>query len=217
MAAKETAEGFMLVAVVDDDENTRTYFRDILQSVNDFKFVGDFQNATEALTGIPPLQPDIVLMNICMSDLNGIECTKRLMQVIPPLKVIVMTGDYNPSAIMWSLRVGAAAHLIKPITKGQCLATLRFVAVNEARNNQKPEKSRRIFPRAISARTNVSLSPREKDVMTGLAEGLLYKEISQKLGISYSAVHKYQHKLFQKLQVSNRSEAITSWLGLTGE
>ena len=74
-----------------------------------------------------------------------------------------------------------------------------------------------MVPPSNSSRTHLPLSPREKEVMAGLAEGLLYKEISEKLGISYSAVHKYQHKIFEKFQVSNRSEAIRLWLDLGGE
>jgi DNA-binding NarL/FixJ family response regulator len=161
------------------------------------------------------LRPDLVLMDFCMPDLNGIECAKRLKCAMPHLKIIIMTGSHNLSSVEWSLRAGASAYLIKPITIDQCLATLRFVGVSEIEVSQK--KSRQMFPSSTSLRTHLRLSPREKEVMAGLAEGLLYKEISEKLGISYSAVHKYQHKIFEKFQVSNRSEAIRIWMSIDGE
>jgi DNA-binding NarL/FixJ family response regulator len=217
MTAQQITGGLMQVAVVDDDDSTRVYFKDIIQSVDDLRFAGQFSNATEALVGIPLLRPDLVLMDFCMPDLNGIECAKQLKCAMPHLKIIIMTGSHNLSSVEWSLRAGASAYLIKPITMDQCLATLRFVAVSEIEINPKPKKSGRMVPPSNSSRTHLPLSPREKEVMAGLAEGLLYKEISEKLGISYSAVHKYQHKIFEKFQVSNRSEAIRLWLDLGGE
>ncbi len=217
MLAQQTTGKLMQVAVVDDDESTRIYFKDIIQSVDDFRFAGQFSNATEALMGIPLLRPDLVLMDFCMPDLNGIECAKQLKRTMPDLKIIIMTGSYNSSSIEWSLRAGASAYLIKPITIDQCLATLRFIGEGKVEINQNQKKTRQIGPRARSLRTHLLLSPREKEVMAGLAEGLLYKEISEKLRISYSAVHKYQHKIFGKFQVSNRSEAIRIWMNIGGE
>src|SRR5208283_3416567 len=107
---------------------------------------------------------------------------------------------------------GADAYLIKPIVVDQFLATLRFTLVGRTEVRKGAQKSgQNIFPAAPSGNC-ARLSPREKQVLENLADGLLYKEISDKLGISYAAVHKYQHRVFQKLQVSNRSEAIRLWL-----
>jgi CheY-like chemotaxis protein len=85
MAKAGTIDGRMRVAVVDDDSDTRLFFRDILQSETAFSFAGGFSNANEAITGIPRLQPDLVLMDISLPGMNGIECMKRLMRLMPQL------------------------------------------------------------------------------------------------------------------------------------
>ena len=203
MGCKETARDFVRVAVVDDDENTRVFLKDILQSAEGFGLVEDFSTASQALTEIPRLRPDLVMMDVWMLDLNGIECTKRLKETTPLLKIIIMTGTPNSDIINRLLQVGAAAHLTKPFTIDQCMATLKSVA-----GSHTEKRSESLRSRAECSRLN----PQESEVLRLLAKGLLYKEISEELGISYAAVHKRQHKIFRKLQVSNRSEAIRKWL-----
>ena len=83
MANVQKTDAITHVAIVDDDENTRLCFKDILQSARNFSLSGSFSNATEALDGIPRLQPDLTLMDIHLPDLNGIECTKKLRHVMP--------------------------------------------------------------------------------------------------------------------------------------
>jgi DNA-binding NarL/FixJ family response regulator len=189
--------GVMHVAVVDDDEDTRLCFQDILRSNQNFSLSGSYSNAAEALAGLPRSQPDLALMDIQLPDLNGIECTKRLRHTIPRLKIIMVTGTHETRWVSDALQAGAAAYLVKPVDSDQLVATLRFAAAQATTG---------------TPRMNLSLSPRETEVIAGLAEGLLYKEISQKLCISYAAVHKHQHNIFKKLHVTNRSEAIRIWL-----
>ncbi len=212
MAIEQSVATRMRVAVVDDDEDTRLFFQDILQAAKDFQFAGGFANAAEALDGIPRLQLDTVLMDVQMPGLNGVECTKRLKRAFPQLKIVMVTGRHDENSIQCSLQAGADAYLVKPIGADQCLATLRFVVINpQGRERERAEAGERLFP-APPAGTGLPISPRERDVLRGLAEGLLYKEISGQLGISYAAVHKYQHRLFKKLRVSNRSQAVRVWL-----
>lgn len=189
------------VVIVDDDADARLYFKDILASSKEFEFTGEFSSASEVLAGIPLLRADMALVDICMPGLNGIECAKRLKQKIPALRIVIVTGSYKPELIGEALRAGADAYLMKPVDMYQCLATLQFALIRK-----------REFSFSVKKLTGCkSLSPRENEVLQGLAEGLLYKEISDKLRISYSMVHKYQHKIFQKLGVSNRSEAVRFW------
>lgn len=212
MANAQTMDVPIRIAVVDDDENIRLWFKDILQPTKTFNLTGSFSNATEALEEIPRLQPDITLMDIRMPGLNGIECTRRLKQAMPRLKIIMVTGTHEQDSVSASLHAGATTFLIKPLEGDQLLATLRFAAANL-------KESRTGFNGLAVAKPNgrhSPLSPREKEVMAGLAEGLLYKEISGKLGISYAAVHKYQHSIFKKLRATNRSEAARIWLNSQG-
>jgi two-component system, NarL family, response regulator len=209
MGNTQTAHSCKHVAIVDDDDNTRLCFQDILQSTENFSFAGSFSNGPEALAGIPRLQPDLTLMDIRLPGLNGIECTRRLKRILPRLKIVIVTGTHNVDFVDASLQAGAVAYLFKPIVGDQLLATLRFAALNQAGN---PDKVENEFLSAKPSQANLPLSPREREVLAGLADGLLYKEISQKLGVSYATVHKHQHNIFKKLHVSNRSEAIRIWL-----
>ena len=179
------------VAIVDDDEVMRVFVKNTLERTGEFTCVGSFSNGSEALTAIPPLVPDLVLMDLCMPELDGIECARELKDVLPEIKVVILTEWEDARAIQESSLAGASAYLLKPVTAAQCLATVRFTV-------------RKIQP--------TLLTQREMEVMRCLAQGLLYKEIAEKLGLSYSAVHKHQHRIFLKLGVTNRSEAIRAWL-----
>jgi DNA-binding NarL/FixJ family response regulator len=207
----------MRVAVVDDDVNICLCLKDILQSAENFMFAGSFSNASGALAGIPRLSPDLTLMDIRLPDLNGIECTKILKRILPLAKIIIVTGTHDANLVDASLQAGALAYLIKPFEEDQLLATLRFAAVSQAK--AKPNKmGARITPFSkIQIGTNLPLNPREKEVLMNLAEGLLYKEISDILGISYSAVHKCLNNVYKKLRVSNRTEAVRVWLDSRGK
>ena len=208
MAKTETVSCRANVAIVDDDEDIRLSLKDILQSTGDFNFAGGFSNAAEALAGIPSLLPDLAVMDIRLPDLNGIECAKELRRRIPSLKVVMITGIHEANWVTASLQAGAVSYLFKPIIGDQLLTTLKFALITE-NTNLNHQKTR-----SFSAKcgVNLLLSPRERQVLESLADGLLYKEISDRLGLSYAAVHKYQHKIFKKLHVSNRSEAIRAWL-----
>jgi two-component system response regulator DevR len=219
MAKIGTAENPVRVAVVDDDESTRLCFQDILQSTRNFKFAGSFSNATEALAGVPQLQPDLALLDIRLPDLNGIECARRLKSAMPGLKIVMVTGTHEANWIGASLKAGAAAYLVKPVMEDQLLATLKFAAAGKSQSSQSGinKEDPNGVPDITKARIeNLPLNAREREVLKYLAQGLLYKEISDRLGISYAAVHKSQHNIFRKLQVSNRSEAIRIWLNCGG-
>lgn len=205
MARDDSAGGQFRVAVVDDDQNARLCFKDILQSEKSFTFIGGFSTTNEALMGLPCLEADLALVDIGLPDINGIECTRLLKRLLPHLRVVIMSGNREISWFDRSLDAGAVAYLVKPVDPAQLIATLRFVAcrVNE---------SSRISPGKSAKAIKWTLSQRERDVLSKLAEGLLYKEISDVLGISYTAVHKCQYRIFRKLQVGNRSEAVRLWL-----
>jgi DNA-binding NarL/FixJ family response regulator len=199
----------MRVAVVDDDENTCLCLKDTLQSAENFAFVGSFLNARTALAGIPALCPDLTLMDIRLPDLNGIECTRKLKETMPFLKVVVVTGTHDTNLVVASLQAGAIGYLLKPFEEDQLLATLTFAAGNQ-------ETKSSVFSK-LRLGAHLRLNQREMEVLKNLAEGLLYKEISDKLGISYSAVHKCLNNVYKKLRVSNRTEAIRIWLDNGGK
>jgi DNA-binding NarL/FixJ family response regulator len=190
-------KGAVRVVVVDDDSDMRLFLKDLLEGTGEFTCVGSFSTATEALLQIPMLHPQLVLMDIRMPHMTGIECTQRIKTLLPDVKIVMITGLHEGTFMQESLQAGADAYLLKPITADQCLATIKFAVKGEEE-------------------TAALLTTRERQVMQFLAQGLLYKEIAERLGISYSAVHKHQHKIFLKLQATNRSEAIRRWRDLGG-
>jgi NarL family two-component system response regulator LiaR len=208
MMEKEKLGRRMCVAVVDDDEDVCLYFKEVIQSTGDFYCGGCFSNAALALAGIPLIEPALAIMDICLPGLSGIECAKQLKLIMPHLQIIAVTASNEASLIEKSLEAGADAFLTKPVTPAQCLSALKF-AIAKRRREEEPEKQREgLFP---SSFRNPLLTSREKEVMKWLEEGLLYKEIADKMGISFSAVHKHQHNIFKKLRVTNRTEAIRKW------
>lgn len=216
MAKLIAIERSMRVAVVDDDESTRLCFKDLLQAADNFSFAGSFANATEALAGMPHLRPDLTLMDIRLPDLSGIECAKQLKRAMPGLKIIMVTGTHEANWVGASLQAGATAYLVKPVVGEQLLATLRFAAADKSPTMPGLKKAKSTATSLTPTIDNLPLNVREKEVLKHLAKGLLYKEISDELEISYSAVHKCQHNIFRKLQVTNRSEAIRIWLNHGG-
>jgi DNA-binding NarL/FixJ family response regulator len=202
------------VAVVDDQECVRLSLRNLLQPTGHFRFVGSFSNAIDALDGIPVLLPDLALMDVGLPDLNGIECAKRLLQSMPSLKVVMMTGSYDADHMEAALRAGATAYLLKSASIDQFLASLRFAAVQPP-PGARPKPAHRPL-RTVTSDSRLPLSTREKEVLMNLSEGLLYKEISFKMGVSFSTVHKHQNNIFKKLRVNNRSEATRIWLANGG-
>lgn len=156
-------------------------------------------------------------MDIQMPDLNGLECTKRLKQALPRLKVVIITGRDDETLVQLSLQAGANAYLIKPVHTIQFLATLRFAAVSGVETRLNAGKQEADFFSPGPSGDGSLLSPQEREVLSGLADGLLYKEIADKMGISFSTVHKYQHNIFRKLHAMNRTEAILKWNGSQAE
>jgi DNA-binding NarL/FixJ family response regulator len=201
----------MGVAVVDGDKEIRACFTDILEGSQNFKVSGSFPSGVAALAAIPQLRPNFVLTDVRLPDLNGIEITRKLMHLIPFLKIVIVTGNRNQRLVEACSQAGAAAYLLKPVVGQQLLTTLYFIAYSGKNTPAKPEEiGISALPEGLPQKY-LPLSPRENEVLAGLAQGLLYKEVSHKLGISYGAVHKYQHRIYKKLRVSNRSEAIRIW------
>lgn len=192
------------VVIVDDDADFRLCLKDILHGAAGYRLIGGFSNSAAALDAIPKLNPDLVLMDVRLPGLDGIECTKNLRQIMPGLRVVMLSGMHDDQSIEQSVSAGAVAYLVKPLTPHQCLATLKCVMALGT-TAQRPESE--------SSPAHPLLTQRENEIMKHLAGGLLYKEIADRLDISYSAVHKLQHKIYAKLHATNRTEAISRWRG----
>jgi DNA-binding NarL/FixJ family response regulator len=199
------------VLIIGPHHPTRLSLERILEQPGEFRCVGSYPDGDQAVREAPLIGPDVALMDIQMNALSDLECVRRLKGVRPGLILILVAGLTDQETMAQAVAAGVEGYLAKPFSLEQCLATVRFVVRRSSTPRRMVEQidarpAERI-PNGPSRFTH-----RENQVLDGLAKGLLYKEIADRLGISFSAVHKHQHKIFVKLQVSNRTEAIAKWL-----
>ena len=171
--------------------------------------MGSYTNGEEALREIPGAHPRIVLMDVRMPGISGIECMRRLKGRLPGLIVVLVSELTDRETMSAALAAGGDGYLAKPFAVAQCLATVRFSV--RRYSSAPPDRAEVNGPSARAGEELAHLTDREHHVMSCLAKGLLYKEIADKLRLSFSTVHKLQHRIFLKLHVSNRTEAVTKW------
>src|SRR6266498_1222152 len=196
------------ICTVDDDERDLLMMARTLEKSGAFACVGAYRCADEALDCVPKVGPQVVLMDIRMPGMSGIECARRLKSLLPGLLVIFVTGLFDAATMTEASQAGGDDYLLKPLVIAQCLATIRFAIARRRLNGA--------YAQTRLARPLPLLNGREVAVIEKLAEGLLYKEIEGKLEISGSALKKIQHRMFAKLGVGNRTEAVIRWLKGSG-
>ena len=196
------------VAIVDGDGETRFFLQRILEQSGGYHCVGCYTSGEEALREIPGARPRIVLMDVRMPGISGIECMRRLKSRLPGLIVVLVSELTDPETMSEALAAGGDGYLTKPFAVAQCLATVRF---SVRRDSPAPPDRGEADGPSTGGDEFARLTDREHLVMSCLAKGLLYKEIADELRLSFSTVHKLQHRIFLKLHVSNRTEAVTKW------
>jgi DNA-binding NarL/FixJ family response regulator len=196
------------IAIVDADAETRFFLQRILEQSGGYRCVGSYASGEEALREIPGARPRIVLMDVRMPGISGIECMGRLKGRLPGLIVVLVTELTDPETMSEAFAAGGDGYLTKPFAVAQCLATVRF---SFRRDRSAPPDRGEVDGPSRRGDEFVRLTDREHHVMSCLAKGLLYKEIADELRLSFSTVHKLQHRIFLKLHVNNRTEAVTKW------
>ena len=203
------SDNLLTVCIVDDEENDRLTMRRTAESSSEFRCIGLHSNAREALREIPRLRPDVVLLDIRMPGMDGLECAVLLKVAMPELKIVVVTGLLDTGWVDKSCHAGADAYLTKPISAAQCVATLKFSVHTELRWGKEPWGFHAGGHAVVGMpETGFPLTVRENDVMNLVEKGFLYKEMAAKLGISFSTVHYHLHRIYQKLHAGNRTEAV---------
>lgn len=175
---------------------------------------GSYPDGESALGGLPVDRPDVVLLDINLPGMNGIECMRLLKSGIPAAQFIMLTAYQDDERIFESLAIGASGYLLK---RSPPVAILE--AVTEVHGGGSPMSSyiaRRVV-QSFSAKPSTpagtaSLSPREVEVLTLLSRGFLYKEISDELKISIDTVRTHLRRIYEKLQVHTRTEAVVKYL-----
>jgi DNA-binding NarL/FixJ family response regulator len=202
------------VAIVEDNAGICEELQHILAGAPELRCVCVCRNAAAALERIPPLAPEVIVMDIRLPDGSGIECTARIKRVLPETQILMFTINDDTEQIVKSLEAGASGYLLKDTAPAQILTAIR--EVREKGAPMSPEVARKViatFHRpSAPAHAAEPLTPREEDVLRGLSEGLLYKEIAQKFGIKIDTVGTHVKSIYRKLHVRSRTQAVMKYL-----
>ncbi|MCA9883457.1 MAG: response regulator transcription factor [Anaerolineae bacterium] len=202
------------ILIADDHAPFRSGLRALLESSQDIVIVGEVGTGTEAVEQAINLQPDVILMDIQMSDINGIEATRRILHTSPHIAILVLTMFEDDDFVFSALRAGARGYLLKGTMKTDLLRAIHAVASGEAifgaaiarrlmnyfaEVQQPTQKLQFVFP---------ELTEREREILNLIASHLSNTEIAQQLNISLKTVRNHVSNIFSKLQVVDRAQAI---------
>jgi len=204
----------LTVSIVEDNDQLRGTLARVFSRADGFKCLSQYPSAEAALDGVPKERPNVVLMDINLPGMNGVECVRRLKQLVPETQVVMLTVYEDTENIFNALAAGASGYLLKRTKSAELLDAIRdVVRGGSPMTTHIARKVVQSFQRpASSAQPTEDLSPRKKEVLDCLAQGFLYKEIADKLGISYETVHTYIRRIYEKLQVRTRTEAVAKFL-----
>jgi DNA-binding NarL/FixJ family response regulator len=198
------------VAIVDDDAPARGMLTEWVRGEGGFKCVGVYENGEAALAALPLEKPSVILMDINMPGMSGIECVRRLKPQMPATQFVMLTVYEDPDHIFKALSSGASGYLLKRTPRAELLAAVRDVyAGGSPMSSNIARKIVQSFQRfSPSPAEPDNLSPREREVLELLARGYLYKEIADALHISVPTVNTHIRRIYEKLQVHSRSQAV---------
>ncbi|MDB6023451.1 MAG: Two component transcriptional regulator, LuxR family [Pedosphaera sp.] len=198
------------VVIVEDDRGLREQLVQILESAPDLKCLGAFISGEEALPKILEKRPDVVLMDIKLPGMSGIQCVTEIKKVVPDMQIIMVTVYEDSERIFRALKAGANGYLVKSSPPEQLIAAIR-----DAYKGGAPMSShiaRKVVQHfhllGPSVQEAENLSPREHEVLDLLAMGFIYKEIGAKLNIGTETVRTYVKNICQKMHVRSRLEAV---------
>jgi DNA-binding NarL/FixJ family response regulator len=202
------------VSIVEDSEQVRGTLARLISRAEGYRCLSQFANAEAALESLPNERPDVVLMDINLPGINGVECVRRLKQVAPEVQVMMLTVYEDTENIFNALAAGASGYLLKRTSRAELLDAIR--EVHRGGSPMTAHIARKVvqsFQQAgNSPQPTENLSPREQEVLDHLSRGFLYKEIAEKMGVSYETVHTYIRRIYEKLQVRTRTEAVAKFL-----
>jgi DNA-binding NarL/FixJ family response regulator len=202
------------LAIVEDLDEVRDGLKNFISLSTDFKVLDTFKTAEEAVANLPALQPDIVIMDINLPGMNGIECIRQVKDKSSGTQFMMFTVYENDEKVFEALKAGASGYLLKNTGLVQLIEALK-----ELHNGGSPmsaniaRKLVTLFRNEPNKEALDSLSGRENEVLQQLSKGLLYKEIAEQLHISTATVRQHIHKIYEKLHVQNRTEAINKAFG----
>ena len=205
------------ISIVEDNDKLRGTLARVISRAEGFKCVSDYGSAEDAIADLPKVKPDVVLMDINLPGINGVECVRQLKVLLPKTQVIMLTVYEDTENIFNALAAGASGYMLKRTPAKELLEAMKDVLRGGSPMTthiaRKVVLSFQRSPGAQQAANELAeLSEREQQVLDLLAQGLIYKEIGEKLNISYETVHTYIRRIYEKLQVRTRTEAVAKFL-----
>jgi DNA-binding NarL/FixJ family response regulator len=203
------------VALVEDDAPAREILARWLNAAEGFRVVCQFGDAEEAISDLPGKKVDVVVCDIKLPGLSGVECVRQLKPQMPQTQFIMLTVYEDTNHIFNALRAGATGYLLKQTTLDELLAALKYIhAGGSPMSSYIARLVVQSFPRRPDAGEETDLSPREREVLRLLAGGLLFKEIAASLNISVRTVDTYVRRIYEKLHVRSRAQAVAKYTNL---
>ncbi len=203
------------VSIVEDEPKTRESLLRLLGRAAHVRCVGNYATGEEALRGIPAEKPDVALVDINLPGMSGIECVAKLKLKMPGLRVLMLTTYEDSDRIFDSLRAGASGYLLKKAGYNGLVQAIDEVHAGGA--PMTAQVARQVvehFHRIQKPASDVEkLTAREQEILALLVKGYLYKEISERLGISMSTVSMHLQHIYEKLHVQSRAEAAAKFFG----
>jgi DNA-binding NarL/FixJ family response regulator len=205
------------VSIVEDDAGVRGSLARLIDGTPGFRCLSQHPTAESALQDMPKASPEVVLMDINLPGLSGVECVRRLKPLLPRTQVIMLTVYQNPDHIFKALTAGATGYLLKQTPPAELLDAIREVhGGGSPMSSHIARKIVQSFQQPVPVASEANhLSPRETEVLDLLAKGFLYKEIADKTGLTYATVHTHIRHIYEKLHVRSRTEAVAMHLGQT--
>jgi len=205
------------VSIVEDDARVRASMARLIDGADRFSCVSQHESGERAIADLPGVRPDVVLMDINLPGMSGVECVRRLRALVPSVQVVMLTVYEDTDLIFAALAAGATGYLLKRTPPDELLGGIWDV--HRGGSPMTGHIARKVVQsfREADAGEEDALSPREREVLDHLAQGYLYKEIAARLAISYDTVHTYVRRIYEKLQVHSRTEAVAKHLSRPGQ
>lgn len=204
------------VSIVEDDPQARKILASWVNHAPGFRLNGDWGDAEAALAALPEKKPNVVLMDINLPGMSGVDAVKKLKAILPDTQFVMLTVYEDADHIYNALAAGATGYLLKETPRQELLS-----AVENVHSGGSPMTSniaRKVVQSFGQSRASTSeaedLSPREQEVLDLLARGYLYKEIAERLNISVPTVNTYVRRVYEKLHVRSRAQAVAKYAHL---
>ncbi|ATC63733.1 DNA-binding response regulator [Nibricoccus aquaticus] len=205
------------ISIIEDDGPTRQILTEIIASTPTLELVSQYERCAPAIKALPEEGPDVVLVDINLPEMNGVDAVKQLKVSMPNTQFLMLTVYEDADHIFAALAAGATGYLLKGTRRKELLEAITDIRVGGSpMSSGIARKVVQSFSRSGSSTTGRSeldtLSPREQSVLALLTKGYLYKEIADSLGVSGPTVTTYIRRIYEKLQVHSRTQAITKYL-----